>query len=77
MQGVPQVTMAPGYSLGPEQVGQLRSLPQSVNSSGATQPAPAAYLRYGFSKVLTHLLLTAASLLCPEAACSWRVCRDA
>ncbi|NXO44539.1 STAM2 protein, partial [Locustella ochotensis] len=40
------VSMSPGYSLAPEQVGQVRSLPQSINSA-ATQPPPAAYLRYG------------------------------
>ncbi|KAM4897440.1 signal transducing adapter molecule 2 isoform 5-T8 [Sylvia borin] len=37
------VSMSPGYSLAPEQVGQVRSLPQSINSA-ATQPPPAAYL---------------------------------
>ncbi|NXU37229.1 STAM2 protein, partial [Drymodes brunneopygia] len=37
------VSMSPGYSLAPEQV---RSLPQSINSA-ASQPPPAAYLRYG------------------------------
>lgn len=40
------VSMSPGYSLAPEQV---RSLPQSINSA-ATQPPPAAYLRYGASE---------------------------
>ncbi|NXP42665.1 STAM2 protein, partial [Leiothrix lutea] len=40
------VSMSPGYSLAPEQVSQVRSLPQSINSA-ATQPPPAAYLRYG------------------------------
>uniref|UniRef100_A0A8C5TIG1 Signal transducing adaptor molecule 2 n=1 Tax=Malurus cyaneus samueli TaxID=2593467 RepID=A0A8C5TIG1_9PASS len=37
------VSMAPGYSLTPEQV---RSLPQNINSA-ATQPPPAAYLSPG------------------------------
>lgn len=40
------VSMSPGYSLAPEQVGQVRSLPQSINSA-ATQPPPAAYLSPG------------------------------
>ncbi|XP_037999219.1 signal transducing adapter molecule 2 isoform X1 [Motacilla alba alba] len=40
------VSMSPGYSLPPEQVGQVRSLPQSINSA-ATQPPPAAYLSPG------------------------------
>ncbi|NXA82908.1 STAM2 protein, partial [Thryothorus ludovicianus] len=43
MQGV---SLSPGYSLAPEQVSQVRSLPQSITSA-ATQPPPAAYLRYG------------------------------
>ncbi|XP_054134237.1 signal transducing adapter molecule 2 isoform X2 [Melozone crissalis] len=39
-------SMSPGYSLAPEQVAQVRSLPQSLNSA-ATQPPPAAYLSPG------------------------------
>ncbi|XP_066179298.1 signal transducing adapter molecule 2 isoform X3 [Sylvia atricapilla] len=37
------VSMSPGYSLAPEQVAQVRSVPQSITSA-ATQPPPAAYL---------------------------------
>ncbi|XP_062354046.1 signal transducing adapter molecule 2 isoform X2 [Cinclus cinclus] len=43
MQGV---SMSPGYSLAPEHMAQVRSLPQSINSA-ATQPPPAAYLSPG------------------------------
>ncbi|NWW73812.1 STAM2 protein, partial [Climacteris rufus] len=46
LQGVQQLSLSPGYSLAPEQVGQVRSVPQNINSA-ATQPPPAAYLRYG------------------------------
>ncbi|XP_030341437.1 signal transducing adapter molecule 2 isoform X3 [Strigops habroptila] len=54
IQGVHQVTISPGYNLGPDQMGQLRSLPQSINSSGATQPAQAAYLSPGPDSVLNQ-----------------------
>lgn len=45
VQGVQQVTVSPGYGLAPEQMGQLRPLPQTLSSSGAAQQAQAAYLR--------------------------------
>ncbi|XP_074403887.1 signal transducing adapter molecule 2 isoform X1 [Zonotrichia albicollis] len=40
------VSVSPGYSLAPEQVAQVRPLPQSLNSA-APQPPPAAYLSPG------------------------------
>ncbi|XP_065493994.1 signal transducing adapter molecule 2 isoform X2 [Caloenas nicobarica] len=54
MQGVQQVTISPGYGLAPEQMGQLRPLPQTLSSSAAAQPAQAAYLSPGPDSVLNQ-----------------------